>query len=469
MRILLTGATGYVGQRLSQRLVDGESHLRLFARDAKKVRERIRNKVEIAEGSTFDIGSLKEAVEGIDVAYYLIHSMGAGDDFDELDRLSAQNFLDACVEAGVKRIVYLGGLGQKETASKHLLSRMEVGEILSSKPDRVQTIWFRAGTIIGSGSSSFEIIRHLVQKLAVLTPPRWVRTLTQPIAIDNVLDYLVDSKDLKVEGNLIVDIGGEVVSFQDMLLRTAKLMGLKRIVIGLPVLSPGLSSFWLALLTPVPTRVASKLIESLKSETLVQNDNAQRFFPHVRLISYDDSVRRAIREIEDNQVLSRWYDSSAGEVSDTYREGIADAVFVEKRESDLGELTPEEVFKKIVRLGGKTGWLRFNVLWRMWGAADKLLGGYGFSRGRRDPNELRIGDTVDFWKVADLVEGKRLLLASQIKFPGKAWLEFSVEDEKVVQTSYFYPNGILGRVHWYITHPLHVLVLDSLAEAIVKP
>jgi hypothetical protein len=201
---------------------------------------------------------------------------------------------------------------------------------------------------------------------------------------------------------------------------------------------------------------------------LVQNDNAQRFFPHVRLISYDDSVRRAIREIENNQVISRWYDSSAGEVSDTYREGIADAIFVERRESDLGKLTPEEVFKKIVRLGGKTGWLRFNVLWRMWGAVDKLLGGYGFSRGRRDPDELRIGDTVDFWKVADLVEGKRLLLASQMKFPGKAWLEFSVEKEKVVQTSYFYPNGILGRVHWHATRPLHVLVLDSLAEAIVE-
>lgn len=468
MRILLTGATGYVGQRLSQRLVDGESHLRLFVRDAKKVRESIRNKVEVAEGSTFDIGSLKEAVEGIDVAYYLIHSMGAGDDFDKLDRLSAQNFLDACVEAGVKRIVYLGGLGQKETASKHLLSRMEVGEILSSKPDRVQTIWFRAGTIIGSGSTSFEIIRHLVQKLAVLTPPRWVRTLTQPIAIDNVLDYLVGSKDLKVEGNLTVDIGGEVMSFQAMLVRTAKLMGLKRIVMPLPFLSPRLSSLWLVLLTPVPARVASKLIGSLKSETLVQNENAQTFFPHVRLISYDDSVRRAIREIEDNQVLSRWYDSSAGEVSDTYREGIADAVFVERRESYLGELTPEEVFERIVRLGGETGWLRFSVLWRMWGAVDKLLGGYGFSRGGRDPNELRIGDTVDFWKVADLVEGKRLLLASQMKFPGKAWLEFSVEREKVVQTSYFYPNGILGRVHWYITHPLHVLVLDSLAEAIVE-
>lgn len=469
MKILLTGATGYIGQRLSQRLLEGESNLRLFVRDAKKVRESIRNMVGIAEGSTFDMGSLREAVDGIDVAYYLIHSMGAGEDFDKLDRLSAQNFLDACVEAGVKRILYLGGLGQKETASKHLLSRIEVGEILSSEPDRVQTIWFRAGTIIGSGSTSFEIIRHLVQKLAVLTPPRWVRTLTQSIAIDNVLDYLADSKDLKVEGNLIVDIGCEVMSFRDMLVRTAELMGLKRIVITLPFLSPRLSSLWLVLLTPVPTRVASKLIGSLKSETLVQNDNAHRFFPHVTLISYDDSVRRAIREIEDNQVLSRWYDSSAGEVSDTYREGIADAVFVERRESDLGELTPEEVFKKIVRLGGKTGWLRFNVLWRMWGAVDKLLGGYGFSRGRRDPNELRIGDTVDFWKVADLVEGKRLLLASQIKFPGKAWLEFSVEDEKVVQTSYFYPNGILGRVHWLATRPLHVLVLDSLAEAIVKP
>ncbi|MCK5292178.1 MAG: DUF2867 domain-containing protein [Thermoplasmata archaeon] len=468
MRVLLTGATGYIGRRLSQRLVEEDLDLRLFVRDPRKVQESVMSKVDIVEGSTFDVESLRRAVEGVDVAYYLIHSVGASEDFERLDRVSAQNFLDACVDAGVKRIVYLGGLGKEDTASKHLRSRLEVGEILSSKPEKVQTIWFRASVIIGSGSASFEIIRHLVQKIPVLIPPRWVRTLTQPIAIDDVLDYLVSARNLDVEGNLVVDIGSGVMSFQDMIERASEIMELNRIVIPIPILSPKLSSYWLALITPVPIRVASRLIEGLKSETLVQNDNAQRFFPEVKPVSYVVAVIKAIGEIEENQILSRWCDSGAGEVSDTLHEDIATAVFVEKRESELGRMTPDEAYEKIIRLGGQQGWLRFNVLWRMWGVVDKLRGGYGLSRGRRDPDELRIGDTVDFWKVVDLVEGKRLLLVSQIRFPGTAWLDFTIEEDKVIQTSYFYPNGVLGRLHWYLTHLPHVLVLDSLAKAVVE-
>lgn len=468
MRVLLTGATGYIGRRLSQRLVEEDLDLRLFVRDPRKVRESVMPKVDIVEGSTFDVESLRRAVEGVDVAYYLIHSVGASEDFERLDRLSAQNFLDACVDAGVKRIVYLGGLGKEDTASKHLRSRLEVGEILSSKPEKVQTIWFRASVIIGSGSASFEIIRHLVQKIPVLIAPRWVRTLTQPIAIDDVLDYLVSARNLDVEGNLVVDIGSGVMSFQDMIERASEIMELNRIVIPIPILSPKLSSYWLALITPVPVRVASRLVEGLKSETLVQNDNAHRFFPEVKPVSYVVAVIKAIGEIEENQILSRWCDSGAGEVSDTLHEDIATAVFVEKRESELGEMKPDEAYDRIVRLGGQQGWLRFNVLWRMWGVVDKLRGGYGLSRGRRDPDELRIGDTMDFWKVVDLVEGKRLLLVSQIRFPGTAWLDFTIEEDKVIQTSYFYPNGVLGRLHWYLTHLPHVLVLDSLAKAVVE-
>lgn len=464
----MTGATGYIGRRLSQRLVEEDLDLRLFVRDPRKVRESVMPKVDIVEGSTFDVESLRRAVEGVDVAYYLIHSVGASEDFERLDRLSAQNFLDACVDAGVKRIVYLGGLGKEDTASKHLRSRLEVGEILSSKPEKVQTIWFRASVIIGSGSASFEIIRHLVQKIPVLIAPRWVRTLTQPIAIDDVLDYLVSARNLDVEGNLVVDIGSGVMSFQDMIERASEIMELNRIVIPIPILSPKLSSYWLALITPVPVRVASRLVEGLKSETLVQNDNAHRFFPEVKPVSYVVAVIKAIGEIEENQILSRWCDSGAGEVSDTLHEDIATAVFVEKRESELGEMKPDEAYDRIVRLGGQQGWLRFNVLWRMWGVVDKLRGGYGLSRGRRDPDELRIGDTMDFWKVVDLVEGKRLLLVSQIRFPGTAWLDFTIEEDKVIQTSYFYPNGVLGRLHWYLTHLPHVLVLDSLAKAVVE-
>jgi uncharacterized protein YbjT (DUF2867 family) len=211
--------------------------------------------------------------------------VGAGEDFEKLDRLSAQNFLDVCVDAGVRRIVYLGGLGEEESPSKHLRSRWEVGKILSSRPEKIQAIWFRAAVIIGSGSASFEIIRHLVQKLPVLIPPRWVRTLTQPIAIDDVLDYLASARSLDADGDLVVDVGSDVMSFQDMIERTSEIMELDRLVIPIPVLSPKLSSYWIALITPVPVRIATRLIEGLRSETLVQNDNAQRYFPEVKPVS----------------------------------------------------------------------------------------------------------------------------------------------------------------------------------------
>jgi uncharacterized protein YbjT (DUF2867 family) len=295
MNILLTGATGYIGRRLKERLIEEENvHLRLFVRNAQKVHEESSDKVEIAEGNTLDKGSIQTALKGIDSAYYLIHSMGAKGDFEHLDRLSAKNFLDACVEAQVKKIIYLGGLGDKETASKHLKSRIETGEILSSQPHHIQTLWFRAGIIIGSGSASFKIIRNLVEKLPIMITPRWVHTMTQPISVSDVLEYLFQAKDLEIKGSLMIDIGSERMSFKDMLLRASKAMGLKRRLIPVPVLSPRLSSYWLILMTPVPIRIARALIEGLKSETTVQNENAIKYFPHIRPLSYEESIRRAL-------------------------------------------------------------------------------------------------------------------------------------------------------------------------------
>lgn len=467
--MLLTGATGYIGRRLTQHLLEDEDvELRLFVRDRRKISADAGANVEIAEGDTFNKDSLREAVKGVDVAYYLIHSIGARRDYERLDRLSAQNFLGACVEAGVGRIVYLGGLGVKETASKHLLSRIEVGEILSSRPDDVQTIWLRAGIIIGSGSASFEIIRNIVQKLPVMTPPMWVKTLTQPIAVDDVLEYLAAAKDRHVEGSPIVDIGSEILTFHEMLEQASDVMGLSRILIPMLIPSMRLSSYWFMMLTPVPTRVASRLIEGIKSETIMLNDNAMKYFPDVVPMSYEEALRRALREIEENQVISRWSDSSADKVSDIVDGDIAEAVFIDTQTMDLGEVRAEDVFSTITHLGGHRGWLRYNVLWRIRGAIDKLLGGYGLTRGRRDPENLRIGDSLDFWKVADLVEGRRLLLVSQMVLPGKAWLEFTVAEGKLTQRSYFYPNGILGRLYWYVTFPFHAPVFRSLADALVE-
>lgn len=302
MKVLLTGATGYIGRRLKERLLEDKNvRLRLLVRNADKVRSSTRSSVEVFEGSTFDKDSLTRALQGIDTAYYLIHSMAAKGNFEELDRLSASNFLGSCVEARVKRIIYLGGLGRKETASRHLLSRLETGEILSRRPGDIQTIWFRAGIIIGSGSASFEIIRSLVRKLPVMVTPRWVRTRTQPIAVGDVLEYLFLAKDIDANENLVVDIGSEQMSFKDMLERAARAMGRRRLLIPVPVLSPRLSSYWLLLFTPVSFRIAQALVEGLKSETITQNDNAAKYFPSVSPVSFEKAVKAALAGIESNR------------------------------------------------------------------------------------------------------------------------------------------------------------------------
>ena len=304
MKVLLTGATGYIGRRLKKRLLEDEAlQVRLFVRNERKLRNKYKERVEIFEGSTFDSESLRKALEGIEIAYYLIHSMGTKGDFKELDRLSAENFLTACIDANVQRIIYLGGLGRKDTASEHLLSRIETGEILSSRPETIQTIWFRAGIIIGSGSASFEIIHHLVRKLPLMTTPKWVHTKTQPIGISDVLEYLFQAKDLDTKKNVVVDIGSDQMSFKDMLIRASKVMGLKRLLIPVPLLTPRLSSYWLILITPISFRIAKALVDGLKSETIIQNDNAKRYFPHISPLSYEDAIKNALREIEKKQII----------------------------------------------------------------------------------------------------------------------------------------------------------------------
>lgn len=296
MKILLTGASGYIGGELRTALAeDPEVHLRLLVREKSRLRLGPKSREEVCPGSTFDEISLRKALRGVDVAYYLIHSMAAKADFEELDRRSASNFLAACLDEGLRRIVYLGGLGQKETASRHLLSRIETGEILSSRPEQIQTIWFRAGIIIGAGSASFEIIRHLIQKLPVMTTPRWVRSLTQPIGVGDVVRYLAAAKDLEVAENLVVDIGAEKMTFQEMLQQAARVMGHRRLIIPVPVLSPRISSLWLVLFTPVDFRVGRALVDGLRSETIVMNDNAGKHFPGIVPAPFEKAVEIALQ------------------------------------------------------------------------------------------------------------------------------------------------------------------------------
>ena len=470
MNVLLTGATGYIGRRLKVRLLgDKNVRLRLLVRNADKVRASTRSRVEVIEGSTFDKDSLSRVLQGIDTAYYLIHSMGAKGNFEELDRLSANNFLEACIAARVKRIIYLGGLGRKETASRHLLSRLETGEILSRRPEDIQTIWFRAGIIIGSGSASFEIIRNLVQKLPLIVTPRWVRTKTQPIAVGDVLDYLFLAKDIDAKENLVVDIGSEQMSFKHMLERAARVMGLRRRLIPVPVLSPQLSSYWLILFTPVSYRIAKALVEGLKSETVIQNDNAAKYFPGISPLSYEKAVEAALAEIESSQVISRWCDSSAGQACDIKGlDQIDKAVLTDRKVFGFENIRAERVFDSVQSLGGETGWLKYNWLWKLRGLMDKILGGPGLNRGRRDRDELRIGDSLDFWKVVDVKRGKRLLLLSQMKLPGKAWLEFSIGDRVLIQTAYFLPRGLAGRLYWTLVKPFHFFAFKGLARGIIN-
>lgn len=469
--VLITGATGYIGRRLVQHLLlIGGYDVRLFVRNKQKVQKAMAELVDIYEGDTFDRRALAVSLRKVDTAFYLIHSMGKDQDFAQLDRQSAENFREECIQAGVKRIVYLGGLGVKKSASKHLLSRIETGEVLSVKADQIQTIWIRAGAIIGSGSASFEIIRNLCQKLPAMITPRWVRTLTQPISVDDVLSYLQQSIELDFRQNLVVDIGSEPLSFQQMMQQAATIMGLKRFLIPVPLLSPRLSSYWLILFTPLPYKLASALVEGLKSETLIQNDNAQRYFPQISPRRFDESVARAIKELEHDQIISRWCDSSGNQACDIRDfDDPAGAIFRDTRVVPLSpELSPNDLFESICSLGGSNGWFNYNILWSTRGILDKLVGGYGLNRGRRLHKILRIGDALDFWKVVDIKEGKRLLLYAQMKVPGKAWLEFDIQPEQLVQTAHFLPKGILGRFYWYLLAPLHYFVFSDLAESVVK-
>jgi hypothetical protein len=368
----------------------------------------------------------------------------------------------------VKRLIYLGGLGVKETASKHLLSRIETGEILSARPDRLQTIWFRAGVIIGAGSASFEIIRNLVQKLPLMVTPQWVRTRTQPIAVDDVLSYLAAAITLDVSDNLIVDIGAEPMNFRDMMLNAAKVMGLKRILIPVPVLSPKLSSYWLILFTPIPFQMAAALVEGLKSETVVLNDHALRYFGAIKPLSYDEAVQMALHEMEQDLVVSRWCDSSGDVVCDIMnQDDTHTAIFRDRRVIPLDTIPAARVFQSVIQIGGQGGWFSYNFLWHLRGLIDKLFGGYGLNRGRREQEDLRVGDALDFWKVADIKENKRLLLFAQMKLPGKAWLEFDIQPDQLVQTAHFLPRGLLGRIYWYSVLPLHNMVFGDLARKVV--
>lgn len=469
MNILLTGVTGFVGRRLAYSLIEDKNiKVRCLVRNKRKLDQSFIENFEIVEGDTFDLKMLNDALNDIDIAVYLIHMMSENDDYIGAEKKSAENFISIAKENGVKRIIYLGGLGKYQDASRHLRSRLMTGEVLSKFNESVKLIWFRTGVIIGSGSASFEILRNLVDKLPIMIAPKWTKTKTCPIYIDDVIKYLKAAIFLRDEINEVIDIGLEQMSFKEMILRTAKAMGLKRYIFTINFLTPRLSAYWLVFLTPVNFKIAKELIMGLKSETIKINENAKIYFPEIKTLDFETSVRKAIHEIEDNQVLSRWCDSSQNLICDVpHIPEISKAIYKESLSSHFTHELGLSVFEVCANAGGKNGWFALNFLWTLRGIIDKLFGGYGINRSRRESSNLRIGDAIDFWKLVDFQPGKRILLEAQMIIPGKGWLEFVINYDTLIQTAYYYPNGLGGRVYWYAMIPFHKIIFRLMIKRIL--
>ncbi len=470
-KVLLTGATGYVGGRLLPLLLSKGVAVRCLTRRESSKSNFDLEQVEVAVGSALDEASLEAALVGVHTAFYFIHSMGDNEDFEQTDRRAAENFAKACTAQNVKRIVYLGGLGDpSDSLSKHLRSRQEIGQILRSSSAFV--VEFQASIIIGSGSLSFEMIRALVERLPVMICPKWVRVLAQPIAIEDVLDYLVEVLDQPVAESKIYEIGGpDAVSYGDIMQRYAKQRGLTRFMIPVPFLTPYLSSLWLGLVTPLYSRVGKKLVDSLRNETLVSNDDAATMFSVVPR-NIDEAIARALVYEDKEFAETRWSDSfSAGGEEVSWGGVRFGSRLVDSRTREV-PLSAEQAFVAVRRIGGKTGWYYGNWLWKIRGFLDLLVGGVGVRRGRRHPDQLRVGDTLDFWRVEEFVDNRLLRLSAEMKVPGRAWLEFEVTEgdgtSTVRQTAIFDPVGLFGIVYWYSLFPLHEFVFSGMLRNICK-
>jgi uncharacterized protein YbjT (DUF2867 family) len=466
--ILLTGATGYIGGRLLPELLYRGKLVRCMARRPEFLKGRVADTVELIQGDVFDESSLERALEGVHTAYFLIHSLGGKGSFEENDRRAADIFGRAARRAGLKRIIYLGGLGEGPDLSQHLSSRQEVGRILGESG--VPTIEFRASIVIGSGSLSFEMVRNLVERLPVMTAPRWVRQLAQPIAIEDVIDYLSAALDLEVSGNTIFQIGGaDRVSYEGIMKEYARARGLKRLIIPVPMLSPWLSSLWLTLVTPLYFKVGRHLIEGVRNETVVTDDSALTVFD-IRPRGIREAVDRAL-EMEDSQFSdTRWSDALPSTSLERHWGGVRFGSRVVDSREIRTSCPPPDAFRPIQRIGGKEGWYKFNWMWSLRGLLDQLVGGVGSRRGRRDPRSLRLGDTVDFWRVEALEQDRLLRLQAEMKMPGRAWLQFEVEggeEGSVVRlTVLFDPIGWKGLSYWYFLYPFHQLIFKGMLQAI---
>jgi uncharacterized protein YbjT (DUF2867 family) len=468
--VLLTGATGYVGGRLLRALEQTPRRVRCLARRPEYLRPKVADSTEVVGGDLLDPATLPAAMAGVSTAYYLVHSMGAKGDFDEVERRSAENFARAAHTAGVKRIIYLGGLGEGGQLSRHLASRQQVGCIL--RESGVPTIEFRASIIIGSGSLSFEMIRALVDKLPVMITPRWVRMRAQPIAIEDVVAYLLAGLDVDCHESQVFEIGGpDQVPYVEIMREYARRRCLKRLMIPVPVLTPRLSSLWLGLVTPLYARVGRKLIGSIRHDTLVHDRRALEVFD-IRPRGVGEAIERALRNEDHEFALTRWSDALSACDAQQAWGGMKLGSRIVESHTAVVACSPARAFEPIRKIGGQVGWYYGDWLWRLRGFLDLLVGGPGMRRGRRDPDIPTVGDAVDFWRV-EAVEPDRLLrLCAEMKVPGRAWLQFETEPSDngttVRQTAVFDPRGLMGLLYWYALYPLHKLVFRGMLRRIVK-
>ena len=471
-KILVTGSSGYVGGRLVPKLLNLNYSVRILVRNPQRIENKIWfKKVDVFKGNVLDQKSMIGLFDGVEVAYYLIHSMESKKDFVESDLKAANNFAKLASKAGVKKIIYLGGLAdQTAKLSDHLKSRHDTGQELAKYNSII--IEFRANVIVGSGSLSFEMIRNLTERIPVMICPQWVFTKTQPIAISNVLEYLTEALTLNVSKNLIIEIGGkDILTYGEMIKKYAKVRCLNRYLIPIPVLTPKLSSYWVHWTTPLSANITKPLVEGLKNESIVKSDLAIKYFPKINLLSYTEAVEKAILNFNKKSIETSWTDSlvssngNDSQVTSVLKEGL----IIETRKVKVNS-SKESVFKIISSIGGDNGWYYANFLWSIRGYIDLLVGGVGLRRGRRHPSKLRQGDALDFWRVEKIVPNSLVRLKAEMKLPGKAWLEYEIlendSDIMLLQKAYFMPTGLFGLLYWYGLYPLHKIIFSGLINRI---